>query len=102
MKIGILGNKEVTMGFQNLGVEVVDFDSGKTFAENLEDTKKQDFGIIFITEDLAKGNESVIAKADQDVTPAFIVIPGINGSQGIGVKKLKKTIEQAIGSDILG
>jgi V/A-type H+-transporting ATPase subunit F len=102
MKIGILGNKEVTMGFKNLGVEVVSFNTEKTFEENLEEIKKQDFGIVFITEDLAAGNEEVLSKADQDVIPAFIIIPGIKGSQGIGVKKLRRTIEQAIGSDILG
>jgi V/A-type H+-transporting ATPase subunit F len=102
MKIGILGNKEVTMGFKNLGIEVVVFDNEKSFQDNLETIKKQDFGIVFITEDLADGSEEIINKADRDVTPAFIVIPGIKGSSGIGIKKLKKTIEQAIGSDILG
>lgn len=101
MKIGILGNKEVTMGFKNLGIEIVGFDNTKSFQDNLEIIKKQDFGIVFITEDLAFGNEEVINKADQDVTPAFIIIPGIKGSQKVGIKKLKKTIEQAIGSDIL-
>lgn len=102
MKIGILGNKDVTAGFKNLGVEVIEIDSSKNFYDNLEIIKKRDFGIVFITEDLADGNEEIINKADQDVTPAFVIIPGIKGSQGIGIKKLKKTIEQAIGSDILG
>ncbi|MFH1565000.1 MAG: V-type ATP synthase subunit F [bacterium] len=101
MKIGILGNKDVTAGFENLGVEVIELDSANSFQNNLEAIKQKDFGIVFITEDLAAGNEEIINKADQDVTPAFIVIPGIKGSQGIGIKKLKKTIEQAIGSDIL-
>jgi V/A-type H+-transporting ATPase subunit F len=101
MKIGILGNKEATLGFKNLGVDIIVFDNNKSFFDNLEEIKKDDFGIVFITEDYAKGNEDILAKADQDVTPAFIIIPGIKGSEGIGLKKLKKTIEQAIGSDII-
>lgn len=102
MKIGILGNKEATLGFKNLGVEVISFNYAKNFFDNLEEIKKDDYGIVFITEDFARDNEDILAKADQDVTPAFIIIPGIKGSEGIGLKKLKKTIEQAIGSDIIG
>ena len=33
--------------------------------------------------------------------PAVIQIPGVSGNTGAGVSGVKKTVEQAVGSDIL-
>ena len=35
------------------------------------------------------------------VTPAIIQIPGIAGNTGAGVAGVKKSVEQAVGSDII-
>ena len=33
--------------------------------------------------------------------PAILPIPGVSGNNGIGIKNVKKSVEQAVGSDII-
>ena len=33
--------------------------------------------------------------------PAIIPIPGVSGNTGLGMRMVKKSVEQAVGSDIL-
>jgi len=33
--------------------------------------------------------------------PAIVEIPGMDGNYGVGFRKLKKSVERAIGADIL-
>ena len=33
--------------------------------------------------------------------PAIIPIPGVTGNTGMGIKMVKKSVEQAVGSDII-
>ena len=41
------------------------------------------------------------AKYDDRVTPAIILIPGVFGNTGEGIARVKGSVEQAVGSDIL-
>ena len=45
--------------------------------------------------------ESEIEEYCEKTLPAIIRIPGVSGNTGTGVKGVKKTVEQAVGSDIL-
>ena len=42
-----------------------------------------------------------IERYKEQVMPAIIQIPGVSGNTGAGVEGVKKTVEQAVGSDIL-
>ena len=42
-----------------------------------------------------------ISKYREQVLPAIIQIPGISGNTGAGVAGVKKSVEQAVGSDII-
>ena len=55
----------------------------------------------FATEALAAGLEKEISRYKTGITPAIIVIPGVSGNTGAGVSGVKKSVEQAVGSDIL-
>ena len=46
-------------------------------------------------------NLSEINKYGEQTFPAIIQIPGVSGNTGAGVEGVKKTVEQAVGSDIL-
>ena len=58
--------------------------------------------IIYLTEELAAGLEHEIARYKDALTPAIILIPGKSGSLGIGMANVKKSVERAVGADILG
>ncbi len=45
--------------------------------------------------------EDELEKYREKTLPAIIQIPGVSGNTGAGVEGVKKTVEQAVGSDIL-
>ena len=60
-----------------------------------------EYAIIYITESLAAEISEEIDRYRERVTPAIILIPGVLGNTGEGVLGVKKSVEQAIGSDIV-
>ena len=91
-KIAVLGDRDSVLGFKALGLEVV-------FVEDA-DTAREDYAIIYITEQLAKDLTGEIARYKDAVTPAVILIPGKTGSLGLGASALQSAIERAVGADI--
>ena len=61
---------------------------------------REDYAIIYITEQLAKDLTGEIARYKDAVTPAVILIPGKTGSLGLGASALQSAIERAVGADI--
>ena len=49
----------------------------------------------------ARVGRELIAQYRENTRPAIIQIPGVSGNTGAGVNGVKKTVEQAVGSDIL-
>lgn len=102
MKIGILGEKKSVLAFRALGVNVFGVANTDELLKAKEEIKKDDFAIIFITEDIASAYPKEIESFYQETLPAVLVIPGVRGSLGLGKEGLKKIVERALGSDILG
>ena len=59
------------------------------------------YGVIYITEAVAAQLTDVIEEYQERTFPAIIQMPGVSGNTGAGVEGVKKTVEQAVGSDIL-
>ena len=57
--------------------------------------------MIYLTEQLAKDMEDVISRYKDEIRPAIILIPGRQGSLGIGKENIQRAIERAVGADIL-
>ena len=45
--------------------------------------------------------EKQIEKYKEVMTPAIIQIPGVKGNTGDGIRAVRRSVEQAVGSDIL-
>ena len=54
-----------------------------------------------MTEELAAKMPNEIARFREEMLPAIILIPGVSGNTGEGISGVKKSVEQAVGSDIL-
>ena len=61
---------------------------------------KEEYAIIYITEQLAGELTADISRYKSMVTPAVILIPGKTGSLGLGAEALQSAIERAVGADI--
>lgn len=100
-KVGVIGDKDSILGFKALGFSVVPV-VGRAEAEKaLHDMAKDGFAVIYITEQAAKDISGVINEFSDRRFPAIIPIPGNQGSLGIGKEGVKKSVERAVGADIL-
>ena len=56
---------------------------------------------LYLTEQLAVQLQSELQRYKDALTPAIILIPGKEGSLGIGMANVKTAVERAVGADIL-
>lgn len=103
-KIAVMGDYDSIYGFSAVGLTIfpVDMDGDmEEAARQLRRVASGGYGVIFITEALAAKLEKEIERYADQVTPAIIQIPGVSGNTGAGISGVKKSVEQAVGSDIL-
>ena len=100
-RIAVLGDKDSVLGFKALGLSTYAVDSAEEARTTLHRIAKEDFAVIYVTETLAVDLEQDINRYKDNLTPAIILIPGKEGSLGIGARNIKKAVERAVGADIL-
>ena len=100
-KIAAMGDKDSVLGFKALGLEVCPVESPEAGREALHRMAKENYAIIYMTEQLAAQLPQEIARYKDALTPAIILIPGKEGSLGIGMANVKTAVERAVGADIL-
>lgn len=100
-KIGVIGDAQSVLGFKAFGLDVFPCATKEEAIHELRKIAKEDYGIIYITERFCKDMGDEIAKYVSTKTPAIIPIPGVDGNYGIGIAGVKKSVERAVGADIL-
>lgn len=100
-KIGVIGDRESVLGFKAVGLDVFPCLNQDEAKDALHRIAKEDYAIIYITEGLCKDILEDIEKYKDMRIPAIIPIPGMDGSYGLGLANLKKSVERAVGADIL-
>lgn len=100
-KIAVLGDYDSIYGFATLGLDTFPVTAREEAGEKLHELASGGYGIIYITEALAAELKHEIAKYQDQIAPAIIQIPGIAGNTGAGIAGVKKSVEVAVGSDIL-
>ncbi len=100
-RVAVMGDKDSISGFAALGLETFPVADTAGAAELFRRIAKQDYAVLFITEALAAGLGDEIEKVRDRVTPAVILIPGVSGNTGMGMRNVGRTVEKAVGSDII-
>lgn len=100
-KAGVIGDKQSVLGFKAVGLNVFDCSTKEEAEIRLKFMAEDDYAIIYITDDLYVEIKDTIYEYDEKRLPAIIPIPGIKGTTGIGVENIKKSVEKAVGADIL-
>ncbi|MGL5380426.1 V-type ATP synthase subunit F [Clostridium sp.] len=100
-KIGVVGDKDSVLAFKALGIDVfpvVDADEARKAVDKMA---MNDYAVIFITEQAAQEIEETIARYNEQMLPAVILIPSNQGSLNIGLKRISDSMEKAVGVNIL-
>lgn len=100
-RIAVLGDYDSIYGFAALGLDTFPVTDPAAAVKKLSQLANGEYAVIYITEGLASQLENEIEKYKEQVLPAIILIPGVSGNTGDGIEGVKKSVEQAVGSDIL-
>lgn len=100
-KIAVLGDRDSIYGFASLGLTVCPVRDLAEAAGELRRLVEENCAVIYVTEAVFEGLSAEIDRYESRKIPAILPIPGISGNTGIGMNRVKKTVEQAVGSDII-
>jgi V/A-type H+-transporting ATPase subunit F len=100
-RIAVVGDWESVMGFRALGLDTYPVSALEDARKTIHDLAKSDCAVIYLTEQLAGGMPDVLDRFKDELRPAIILIPGRAGSLGLGKANIQRSIERAVGADIL-
>lgn len=100
-RIAVMGDIDSIYGFGALGFDTFPFTEQTEAAKKLRELADGDYSIIYMTEALAEKLSDLIDHYREELRPAIILIPGVSGNTGNGIELVKKSVEQAVGSDII-
>ena len=104
LKIAVIGGNDTVIGFKAVGLEACPAANAAEALQALRSLTKEgsEYAIIYIEEKLAQEISHEIDKFKDSPTPAIILIPGREGSLGLGQSALRAAVERAVGTNILG
>lgn len=100
-KIGVIGDKDSILAFKALGVDVFPVVGLEETRKTLDTLARNKYGIVFITEQSAQMIPETIERYIKELVPAVILIPSNQGTLNIGLDRITKNVEKAVGSNIL-
>lgn len=100
-RIAAVGDWESVMGFRALGLDVYPVSGPEEARRRIHELARGGCAVIYLTERLAAELSDVLTRYQDALCPAIILIPGRDGSLGIGRRNLQSAVERAVGADIL-
>ena len=104
-KIAVIGGPDTVIGFKALGLDtfpVREADEARRVFKALTKADREDeYAIIYLEENLAQALKADIDRFKDSPSPAVILIPGKDGSLGLGQSALQAAVERAVGVNIL-
>ncbi|KWZ92638.1 ATP synthase, subunit F [Anaerococcus hydrogenalis] len=100
-RVAVIGDKDSVLMFKALGVDVYTAVDGEDAKKLVKKLAQENFGIIFITEDFAAKIQDTIDKYREEMTPAIILIPSNKEDLRLGMADINKSVEKAVGANIL-
>ena len=97
-KIAAMGDKDSISGFASIGLEICPVTDPR---EALRRMSEESYAVVFVTEALSSSLGAELDRYRERPVPAVILIPGVSGNTGEGLRSISRSVEQAVGSDIL-
>ena len=100
-KIAVMGDYDSIYGFAAVGLDIYALTDEEEARKQLGKIVDSDHAVIYITEEWAERLAPELEQYKDSLLPAIIPVPGVRGNTGDGILRVKKFVEQAVGSDIL-
>ncbi len=99
--IAVMGDIDSIYGFASVGLDIYPVEDPAEAGRQLRQLAESNYAVIYMTEALCAQLEEELDRLRDKPLPAVIPIPGVAGNTGLGLQRVKKSVEQAIGSDII-
>jgi len=102
LKILIIGNEDLSIPFRAVGCEAKYVESPEEGKKILFESVKQEYGIIFIAESIAKDCMDLISQISETrALPIVTIIPDTLGKEkGIAEQRIQKIVKRAVGIEL--
>lgn len=100
-KIAVMGDRDSVLGFMAVGFSVFPTEDAEEAGKLLRRLVREEYAVIYLTEELAAALSEEIAEYKDAPLPAIIPLPSRAGTLGLGMGNIKKSVERAVGADIL-
>lgn len=100
-KVAVLGERDSIYGLAAIGLETYPVDNPEEARQILKNLAENRYAVIYVTEALQAEMRVEIERYLASEIPAIIPIPGVSGNTGRGMYDIKRTVERAVGSDII-
>ena len=100
-KIGVVGDKDSVLAFKALVIDVFPVVGDDEAKKTVDRLARDNYAVIFVTEQVAQGIEETIERYNKEVLPAVILIPSNQGTLNIGMQRISDNVEKAVGVNIL-
>lgn len=100
-KIAVVGQRDSILLFRFIGFEIFPVKNPKEARDRVRQLAQNNYGIIYITEELMHDIADVVEYYNQQFLPAIIPIPTQEGSLGLALNYVETYVERAVGQNIL-
>lgn len=101
-KVAILADAATALGFSLVGADLYAVTEATELEQVWNDIVKQNYAVIFITEELYAKKQKDIEKFNRTSLTAVTLIPSAGGSINVAKERLKTLIQKAVGKEIKG
>ena len=98
--IAVIGDIDSVIGFKAIGLQVEVVTSVEEAKEALHRLAKDNYMIVYLTEQLAVDMAQDLRRYADRPQPAVILIPG-QSALGIAMENIGRSVERAVGANIL-
>ncbi len=102
-KIGVIAARDTVIGFKALGLDTYPVDNADEAKRALRSliNPESNYAIIYLEDSFAEALKTDIDRVKERPSPAIILIPGRDGSLGIGMRELREAVDKAVGVAII-
>lgn len=99
-KVAILADANTALGFSLVGADIYVVEQDRELEQLWNEIKKENYGVIFITEELYQKKQEDIERFNQASITAVSLIPSASGSKNLAKARLRTLIKRAVGKEM--
>ncbi len=100
-KVAAVGKQDSVLAFKAIGIDTFAVDEPMEARKRIDTLAKDGYGLIFLTEQVASNILDTVERYKKELLPVIILVPGVEGSLGMGMDAINANVEKAVGSNIL-